>query len=82
MSIYNARSNKDTVRYQWYYLLLNPKNEEALYMLIELEISKSNFSKVNELNEKFSSVCLLLCDKKNIITQQISNLQPESSKKE
>ena len=63
-------------------LLLNPKNEEALYMLIELEISKSNFSKVNELNEKFSSVCLLLCDKKNIITQQISNLQPENSKKE
>ena len=63
-------------------LLLNPKNEEALYMLIELEISKSNFSEVKELNEKFSLVCLSLCDKKNIIAEQIDNLKPENEKKE
>ena len=32
-------------------LLLNPQNEEALYMLIELELDKSNFSEVEKLNE-------------------------------
>ena len=63
-------------------LLLNPQNEEALYMLIELEISKSNFSGVKELNEKFTLVCSSLCNKKNIIAEQIDNLKPENDKKE
>jgi len=63
-------------------LLLNPQNEEALYMLIELEISKSNFSEVKELNEKFTLVCSSLCNKKNIIAEQIDNLKPENDKKE
>ena len=30
-------------------LVLNPKNEEALYMLVELEMEKSNFSNVKKL---------------------------------
>ena len=61
-------------------LLLDPKNEEALYMLIELQLSLSNFSKVKHLNEKFSLVCSKLCDKKISITERINNLQTNGEK--
>ena len=56
-------------------LLLNPKNEEALYMLIELQLSLSNFSKVKDLNEKFALICSKLCNKKVFIAEKMNNLQ-------
>ena len=56
-------------------LLLNPKNEEALYMLIELQLSLSNFSKVKNLNEKFALICSKLCNKKVFIAEKMNNLQ-------
>ena len=59
-------------------LLLNPKNEEALYMLIELHIEKSNFSKVTALNEKFLLICSKLCNKKLIIAEKIKDLEPKN----
>ena len=34
-------------------LLLDPKNEEANYCLMEIELKKSNYSKVKELAENF-----------------------------
>ena len=34
-------------------LLLDPKNEEAMYLLIDMELERSNFSKANELNNDF-----------------------------
>jgi hypothetical protein len=42
-------------------LLLNPKNEEALYLLILLKIKNSNFSKAKELIITLSSVCKKMC---------------------
>ena len=62
-------------------LLLNPQNEEALYMLIELELTKSNFSKVEELNEKFLLICSSLCNKQFIINEKMDNLQPSDDTK-
>tara|TARA_B100000686_G_C16113758_1_gene629183 strand:+ start:122 stop:559 length:438 start_codon:yes stop_codon:yes gene_type:complete len=62
-------------------LLLNPKNEEALFMMIELQLDKSNFSKAKELNEKFLLVCSNLCENKNIISEKIKNLEPQKDKK-
>ena len=59
-------------------LLLDPKNEEALYMLIELNIEKSNFSEVKELNEKFLLICSKLCNKKLIIAEKIKDLEPKN----
>jgi tetratricopeptide (TPR) repeat protein len=58
-------------------LLLNPKNEEALFMLIELQLEKSNFSKAKELNEKFLLICSKLCNNKSIISEKIKNLEPK-----
>ena len=60
-------------------LLLNPKNEEALFMLIELQLERSNFSKAKELNKKFLLICSKLCSNKSIIAEKIKNLEPKST---
>ena len=59
-------------------LLLDPKNEEANYLLIEIELKKSNYSKVKELAENFSKVCNKLCDKKKLILESLENLEPQN----
>ena len=76
--IYNFEENKreeqkniDTV------LLLNPKNEEANYLLMEIELKKSNYSKVKELAENFSKICIKLCNKKDLILESLKNLEPK-----
>ena len=59
-------------------LLLNPKNEEAMFMLMEIELKKSNYSKVRELVENFTKVCVKLCDNKNSILDSLKNLEPKN----
>ena len=48
-------------------LLLEPKNEEALYMLINIELKKSNYTKVKKLKKDLLEICTTLCknEKKN-----------------
>ena len=77
--IYNSEENKkeeekniNTV------LLLEPKNEEAIYMLMEIELKKSNYSKVKELVVNFSKICSTLCDKKISILETLKNLEPKN----
>ena len=62
-------------------ILLDSTNEEAIYMLIEIELEKSNFSKVSELREKFLLICVELCENKLIITEKIKNLEPKNESK-
>ena len=45
-------------------LLLNPKNEEAIYLLTLLNIKNSNFSKAKELIATLNLVCERLCSSK------------------
>jgi hypothetical protein len=45
-------------------LLLNPKNEEAIYLLTLLNIKNSNFSKAKELINTFNSICKKMCSSK------------------
>ena len=59
-------------------LLLNPKNEEAIYILMEMELKKSNYSKVRELVKNFTKVCVKLCDNRNLILQSLKNLEPKN----
>jgi len=54
-------------------LLLDPNNEEALYMLMDLELERSNFSKVDELKKRFEIICSLLCDKTASINERLKN---------
>jgi tetratricopeptide (TPR) repeat protein len=59
-------------------LLLDPKNEEANYLLMEIELKKSNYSKVKELAKNFSKICKKLCNKKNLILKSLENLEPKN----
>ena len=77
--IYNLEENKveeekniNTV------LLLDPKNEEATFMLMKIELKKSNYSKVKELVETFSKVCKNMCKKKDLILDSLRNLEPKN----
>ena len=56
-------------------LLLDPKNEEANFMLMEIELTKSNYSKVKELAENFTKICSKLCNKKTLILESLKNLE-------
>ena len=59
-------------------LLLDPKNEEANYLLMEIELKKSNYSKVKELVEYFTKICNKLCEKKTLILESLENLEPKN----
>ena len=80
--IYKEEDNKnETEKNLNTTLLLNPTNEEALFMLIELQLERSNFSKAKELNEKFLLICSKLCNNKSIIAEKIKNLEPKKTTK-
>ena len=59
-------------------ILLDPKNEEANYLLINIELKKSNYSKVKELVENFTKICNKLCNKKILILESLKNLEPKN----
>ena len=59
-------------------LLLDPENEEAIYMLMNIELTKSNYSKVKKLTKTFSKVCKNLCEKKELIIDSLKNLEPKN----
>jgi len=59
-------------------LLLDPDNEDAMYMLINIEIKKSNYSKVKELTENFSVICINLCKKIETINETLKNIEPKN----
>ena len=44
-------------------LLLDPKNEEAMFLLIDMELERSNFSKADELSKDFKKICVDMCEK-------------------
>tara|TARA_A100001037_G_C14743361_1_gene454209 strand:- start:29 stop:442 length:414 start_codon:yes stop_codon:yes gene_type:complete len=56
-------------------LLLEPKNEEAMYLLIDIELKRSNFSKVEELNKNFEKICSNMCEKLTLIKSRLKELE-------
>ena len=59
-------------------LLLEPDNEEAMYMLINIELKKSNYSKVKDLSKSFTVICKKLCEKKKEIQETLKNIEPKN----
>ena len=59
-------------------LLIDPVNEEAILMLMEIGIKKTNYSKVKELSERFTKVCKNLCNENKKILQDLKNLEPKN----
>ena len=61
-------------------LLLAEENffEEAMYMLINIYLKRSNYLKIKELKENFSIICTNLCDKTKIINEALKNIEPKN----
>ena len=55
-------------------MLLNPKNEEAIYNLAKLKLASSDYKKSKELNKKLSSICNKFCNKNSELKIEIENL--------
>ena len=55
-------------------LLLEPNNEDAMYILIDMQLKRSNYSKVKELTGSFSKICKSLCDKTILIKERLKNI--------
>ena len=61
-------------------LLLNPQNDEAIYMLVLLKIKQSDYETANDLIKKFNLVCKSFCSKKNEMQEKFEKLTPENAK--
>tara|TARA_Y100001970_G_C13879358_1_gene673069 strand:+ start:88 stop:519 length:432 start_codon:yes stop_codon:yes gene_type:complete len=59
-------------------LLLHSDNEEAIYMLIDIELERSNFSKVKQLKKDFELVCSTLCNKISLIDEKLKNIDTKN----
>ena len=56
-------------------VLINPQNEEALYLLVLLNIKKSDYEKSDKLIKKFSKVCKKICEKKSELILKLKTLE-------
>lgn len=61
-------------------LLLNPKNDEAIYMLTLMKIEQSDYDEAKKLISIFNSVCESFCVKKSEIQNKFNKLIPINEK--
>ena len=55
-------------------ILLNPKNEEAIYNLAKLKLDSSDYQKSIELNKKLKAICINFCNLSDKLKIEIENL--------
>jgi tetratricopeptide (TPR) repeat protein len=73
--IFNKLDNKDLEEQNLNtVMLLNPKNEEAIYNLAKLKLASSDYKKSKELNNRLSSICNKFCIKNSELKVEIENL--------
>ena len=81
--IYNSEENeRKEIKYLKTTLLLEPDNEEAMYMLIDIELKKSNFSEVKKLTKNFIIICSTFCDKTKSIKERLKNIEAKDESKQ
>ena len=61
-------------------LLINPNNDEALYMLTVLKIRQSDYNHAKELINTFNLVCKSFCSKKTEVEEKFNKLTPDDAK--
>ena len=54
-------------------ILLNPKNEEAIYYLAKLRLEESDFSESKKLIEQLNAFCKDYCQKSKSLKIEIEN---------
>ena len=60
-------------------LLLDPKNEEAMFLLIDMELERSNFSKADELSKDFKKICVDMCEKIASIESRLKDFEKKDA---
>ena len=55
-------------------ILLNPKNEEAIYNLALLKIRKSNYSETKKLLDSFKKNCQNLCQRSDELRDKLKSI--------
>ena len=55
-------------------ILLNPKNEEAIYNLAKLKLETSDYKKSKELNDSLIDICKKYCEKSQKLKIEIEDL--------
>ena len=58
-------------------ILLNPRNEEAVYLLALLKIKKSDYNESEKLIKNFKKICKTLCEKEPSLQTKLKSLQPK-----
>ena len=77
--IYNhAKNQKKEEKNLEATLLIEPNNEEAILMLMEMALEKSNYSKVKNLSKTFTKICNRLCDNGKNILETLESLEPKN----
>ena len=61
-------------------LLLNPQNDEALYMLVLLKIKQSDYNHAKKLLDQFVLVCKSFCSKKKEIQEKFEKITSDDAK--
>ena len=76
--IYNLEENKkEEEKNIKTVLLLDPENEEAIYMLMKIDLKKSNYLEVRKSLIIFSKTCKDLCKEEKLILKSLKNLEPK-----
>ena len=79
--IFNKKDNDDEQEINLNsVLLLNPKNDEAIYMLALLKIKQSDYNHAKKLLDEFILVCKSFCSKKEEIQDKFEKMTPEDAK--
>ena len=55
-------------------ILLNPKNEEAIFNLAKLKLESSDYKKSKELNDRLNTLCNKFCSESKKLKIEIENL--------
>ena len=74
----NEENEKEEIKNLNTTLLLDPSNEEAMHLIINYELQKSNYSKVKELKESFSAICKKLCKEIDKIEKSLADIEPKN----
>ena len=61
-------------------LLLNPQNDEAIYMLALLKIKQSDYNHAKKLLDEFVLVCKSFCSKKKEIQEKFEKMTSDDAK--
>ena len=77
--IYNLEENqKEEEKNIKTVLLLDPENEEAIYMLMKVDLKKSNYLEVRKSLIIFSKICKDLCKEEKLILKSLKHLEPKN----